>query len=409
MEDYRELRRLFMENGVVLGQSATREKWHAVLIGDTSWTVVHPALVHIAQLFGARIVNRMRPHMQPIDEDTHLNVALMLLSMPPMTIADAITHIQCCCLLSVHYMKFDLHITPPIEGQQRSNPSAYLGEDCPYRLLVATDDDDEKRDVLCQLLYIDSVCSLRMRLPPLLAPQLRQEFETLLYPQLHYLTQMKEASMTVIRMASIALLHEARMVMTEGSSPGSPAISSTSGVPSPFAAIIRRIHLYLADLNELVLAIPPTPTDRPRYLMLQQCTLVPATALASIYHLLTPTHPELQRKCVDAVAEIVGISDALTPDDCSQLDPVISVCWSIALNITMQIQQQIVERNLRDPGYYSGIQLGQLPTFIDVLRTCAQKVKWPFPLVGGISLNHYAHSRQIAFLYTSACTVQSDI
>lgn len=193
-------RRLFMENGVVLGQSATREKWHAVLIGDTSWTVVHPALVHIAQLFGARIVNRLRPHMQPLDEDTHLNVALMLLSMPPMTVADAITHIQCCCLLSVHYMKapdiatarewilkadtivrqFDLHITPPMQGQERSNPRDYLGEDCPYRLLVAIDDDDEKRDVLCQLLYIDSVCSLRMRLPPLLTPQLRQEFETLL-------------------------------------------------------------------------------------------------------------------------------------------------------------------------------------------------------------------------------------
>ncbi|CAA7271869.1 unnamed protein product [Cyclocybe aegerita] len=403
-EDYLDLRQAFLQNGIVLGQSSTREKWQALYMCDTSCSIVHPALIHVAHVFGARILNRWRPHMAPIDEEPHLNGALMMLSMPPMTRSDAVAHIQCYCLLAVHFMKgpdlatgrewllradtivrqFDLHIVPPPEGYRRGSARHYLSEDCPFRDLVADGEDDERRDALCQLLYIDSVCALRMRLPTIISPQLRQEFDVLMQ---HYMTQMKEASIVVLRMASIALLQEARMVMNNGLSLGSPPLPSNRSVPTPFASTIRRIHLYLTDLNELILAVPPSPSNRPWYVMLQQCTLVPGTALASIYHLLASSHPESQRKCIDAIAEVVSISDALSPDDCGQLDPIVSVCWSITLNISMQIQQQIVERNLREPGCYSGVQMGQVPAFIEALQTCARKVKWPFPLTGGMALH----------------------
>ncbi|KAJ3513783.1 hypothetical protein NLJ89_g2759 [Agrocybe chaxingu] len=325
----------------------------------------------------------------------------MLLNMPPISFRDAVAHIQCYCLLAVHFMKgpdlstgrewllsadsivrqFDLHILPPPDGYCRGNSGRRgPGEDCPFQDLIADDQDDELRDALCQLLYIDSVCALHMRLPTIVCPRLRQEFDLLMQS---YMTQMKNASLVVIRMASIALLQETRTAIIRASCP----LSSDLSVPTTFSTVIRQIHLYFADLNELIFAVPSSQSARPRYVMLQQCMLVPAAALASIYHLLMQNHPELQRKCVDAIAEIVDISSSLSSDDYAQLDPIVSVCWSIALNISMQLQQQIVERNMWEPGRCSGGQMNQMPAFIEALQNCGRKVRWRFALAGGMALH----------------------
>ncbi|KAF9525601.1 hypothetical protein CPB83DRAFT_909072 [Crepidotus variabilis] len=394
-DDFRELRQIFIQHGIVLGQSYTRDKWRALREGDASCSVIHPAVVHVAQLFGARIANRHRIEMALVDEEQHLNNALMLLTILPMSVPEAVAHIQCYSLLAVHYMKrrdittgrdwllkadnlvrqFNLHINPPADGVNRNARHEGLDDGHPYKDLISFDEEDEMRDALCQLLYIDSVSAFRMQLPPLVCPRIRREFEGLMH---YYNTRMQEASLVIIRMTSVILLQDAHTAMITGE-----LLHSTPNLPpsSSFPPTIRHIYLYLADVNELTVAASVFERGSPKYLILKQCTLVAVTALASVYHLSISTLPESHRKCLDSIAELVSISDSLSPEDCSQLDPIISACWSIALRILLQIQLGS-EEHLKH-----GVHVAQVPTFIKTLHDCAGKVKWSFPLAGGTPLN----------------------
>jgi hypothetical protein len=169
-----------------LGFSTTRVKMDALIRGDTSGTMVHPVIIHIAHLWGVILAVKSHVPVNVEEEITHFRLVLEAMDrMPP----SVVTLLQVYNLMSLYFffmrdlfrgrefllkasnvvLQYDLHIRCPAAARSHS-------EDCMTSPLVVETEFDEEMNALCQLLYLDKASNLLLDLPPVLDHQLHNDF-----------------------------------------------------------------------------------------------------------------------------------------------------------------------------------------------------------------------------------------
>jgi hypothetical protein len=164
-----------MTHRLQLGLCIPDDKVAAIRCGDLSGRIVHPVLVHVAQLWGNLLCwqNKQSPACLTL-EGVHLSASLELLSDRASLSVDPVTSIRAHCLLSLYFFtKLEVHrgrthLTEAGDVALRYNlhivqPSAPTSNMCAYP--ASFQYDDETTSALCQFLYLDKCCVLLLDFP----------------------------------------------------------------------------------------------------------------------------------------------------------------------------------------------------------------------------------------------------
>jgi hypothetical protein len=154
--------------GLMLGLRFTSAKTQALLNGDLSHTLVHPALVHVAALWGiVSIADSQRHPLDDVIPTSHYNAACVSLLVPPMTRSSAVDDVQARAVLALYkYRQEDLVggrkwlreavWTVRQAGLKITLPSQTSGVRDDITLYIAATPEDQERDALCTLAYVDT-------------------------------------------------------------------------------------------------------------------------------------------------------------------------------------------------------------------------------------------------------------
>jgi hypothetical protein len=220
--------------GLMLGFRFTSAKTQALLNGDLSHTLVHPALVHVATLWGLVSIAHSQRH--PLDDaipTSHYNAAYASLLVPPTNRSSAVDDVQARVVLALYaYKQENL-----VGGRERLReavwivrraglkvilPSRMSGVRDDMSLYIAATAEDQERDAMCSLAYVDTGTRILLNTEshfdeesqqsltqllvsiPLIDDMLAIYLQTQLYCDEH----LDHASMAVLRLMTITLLFE---------------------------------------------------------------------------------------------------------------------------------------------------------------------------------------------------------
>jgi hypothetical protein len=154
--------------GLLFGVRFTSAKTQALINGDLSHALIHPAVVHTATLWGLVLMARSQDH--PLDDAipaSYYNAAHASLLIPPVTRSSAVDDVQARAFLALYtYSKANAVAgrkwlreaawTAQQAGLKITLPSRMSGVRDDVTLYVAATAEDQERDALCTLAYVDT-------------------------------------------------------------------------------------------------------------------------------------------------------------------------------------------------------------------------------------------------------------
>jgi hypothetical protein len=153
--------------GLIFGLRFTPAKTQALINGDLSHTLIHPAIVHASTLWGLALIARSQGHLlDDAVQASHYSAAYASLLVPPTTRESAVDDIQARAVLAVYeYNKKNVAAggkwlreavwTVRQAGLQVTLPSKTSGVRNDMTLYIAPTAEDQERDALCNLAYVD--------------------------------------------------------------------------------------------------------------------------------------------------------------------------------------------------------------------------------------------------------------
>jgi hypothetical protein len=153
--------------GLIFGLRFTSAKTQALINGDLSHTLIHPAIVHASTLWGLALIARYQGHLlDDAVQASHYSAAYASLLVPPTTRESAVDDIQARAVLALYeYNKKNLVAggkwlreavwTVRQAGLQVTLPNRTSGVRNDVTLYIAATAEDQERDALCNLAYVD--------------------------------------------------------------------------------------------------------------------------------------------------------------------------------------------------------------------------------------------------------------
>lgn len=174
-------------------------KLDAIARGDLSGLIVHPIFIHISHLAGCLFHHHENEQVSSSLESAYFQLALSSLATPRMDFAP-LDELQAYTLLGTYlYLKrqfndgesmcrkanevvvqYGMHITIPSQEAVASLRARSTSYHCgAHGHLKALDEEDEKRTMLCHLLFVELSSEMTVSIPVGIVPWLRDELRAL--------------------------------------------------------------------------------------------------------------------------------------------------------------------------------------------------------------------------------------
>ncbi|KAJ6512798.1 hypothetical protein C8R45DRAFT_961423 [Mycena sanguinolenta] len=333
------MRNLFLEHSWQYGLSVTTAKREALSMGDTSGLSVDPILLDVCELMG-----HIHSHPEawlPVNTQTEAEAELersirdKLDSVSPGT--DPLVCLQAYTLLSLYFaQKEDMRNCQ--EFLVKANDIAVynaaalgLGDTptdvwCPQfdaSYLSPHGINGEVRAVFSQMIYLDIQRGLILNLPSVIDTRLVEKFRRLL--GMHW----ADTEVNFMRAKSVLFLNDSKRLVAawnrwEFCDPEPTAWSKC------YWSLIEDIHAHITFVNTALMDVSCIPTLQRAQPTLKTCIITAQAALAELYGLFAPSQAESRQKHQEVVTEIISITQTFSDKDYQCLDPILSVCWSIA-------------------------------------------------------------------------------
>ncbi|KIJ64537.1 hypothetical protein HYDPIDRAFT_40278 [Hydnomerulius pinastri MD-312] len=369
-------RMMFLAHGAHLGLCLSEEKLNALRLGDLSGAVLQPAMVHTAHVWGHLFWQLKHSISLPEEEMYLCKLAVDSLKHLPQSSPDIITWLGAHGLMGLYFfrrgdicrgrefilkasnivLESNLHITLPLSEATNA-----------FHLGAAVDESEERMSTLCQLLYVEKVSELMLKLPLQFNNQLDDEF------QAAFTSTRPSASgnsLAILRTGSVSLLRETRQLLSGWDDWGSGQ-PNCSPWYNRYWSLIERLHKNLCSISQVHLRSTFDQQDHDTQLVLKFCVLVTSTALGDLHKHFASTNSESRRQCVDSAVEIVSVTSTLGDEDFDFLDPILSSCWSSTAKTLVQ------EGN-------NTLYASSIPVMLDVLRRAENTIRRATPSVSNM-------------------------
>ncbi|KAI0721714.1 hypothetical protein C8T65DRAFT_630977 [Cerioporus squamosus] len=336
-----EFRQTYIEHSRQYGCALSHEKMEAILAGDVSGVVVHPAFTYVAQLLGClfwQIERRM--NMYAAVEHEQLQLLFGVLDT-----VDPVGEVQIRYLLAIYY----LFKQQMVEGEEqlvlgadlvrRHNLAFPTGTDA-FDLLQqqeANPDQVELISTLSHMVYLDRCSSFVFHVPTRLDKNLDEALKNVAI----YYPFLAKTNTTYIRARSLLYLIRVHELVTrwEHINTATPRGMFSAARPAWF-------HDYWPLLEEVTSSASHIDGEmlkasfngeRPRAIALKFSLVIMLSAKAQLHWLVHRTHDESAQRALDTVMEVVSVTKTFKDNDFFLLDPLLGVCWSMVAKIMMEI------------------------------------------------------------------------
>ncbi|KAJ7168892.1 hypothetical protein C8R46DRAFT_1092809 [Mycena filopes] len=396
------IRSLFLQHATQFGLSVRTRTLDALARGvadaDPNADGLHPAMLHACQLLGYMLVRHLQDDTWVLlpapcgREAAQLALALDALQLTPTTLPTTTTtacpdfaaqrgpprpapsplaSVQTLILLASYFFsKGDIARAREMISSgndlvrehaldvmlmESCSPSAdgMAGEPPRYGFNTApTSCVAEVQAAVSHLVYLDVSYAITLKLPSVMDPALRENFQTLIN------RPNKNAEANFVRAKSAFLLFEAQQLAerwwqqnpltdTEGAQWQSRYWDTMEGLDA------HRSYITLA-LTKMAFC----PATHTMGLSLKVCLIMLLTGQICLLSLFSAHNPELGEQKLAAVNEIVRISSIFTEGDCKYLDPILSVCWTSiigALDLCVALGKGAMEQSMHDIPAMAGV------------------------------------------------------
>ncbi|KAK7033455.1 hypothetical protein R3P38DRAFT_3504461 [Favolaschia claudopus] len=312
------------------GLSIIAAKREAISAGDSSELIVAPLLVSVCELMGYLVKSNSPPEAWvpfglPAATEAELErLVCSKLESPSGRGMEPLLRLQVCTLLSLYFaQKEDMRIAQEFLGTASNivvQHSVALGLEHPLADVWSPTFDisylaphgvsDEARAAFSQMIYLDIQYGLIFKLPS---------------TTLHW----ADTEINFVRAKSILSLHDSRHVAAAWK-------RWDFEQPTPVAwtkrywSLIEEIYSHVNFLNTAVMDVSCIPVLQGALPTLNTCLITSLAALAELYGLFALSQPESRQKHREVVSEIANITQRFSENDYQHLDPILSICWSIA-------------------------------------------------------------------------------
>ncbi|KAG7449352.1 uncharacterized protein BT62DRAFT_929321 [Guyanagaster necrorhizus] len=336
MSDLSPMREIFFSHRAQLGVCLSDEKLFAVSRGDLSNSVVHPVMVHVAQLWGS-LVQEESSYFRMLTESMQLQSVLDYLNdsreiLPPTT------SLQAHGIISLYYftkgdvfkgreyllksahllMRHDLHLV------RSSHPT--LSNDT--ITIPATEDEI---GAILQVFYMDKAAHVQFRVPCLFHPELDSEL---------YLLSEFHASMPIdifavcARTTAATYIQEVQQLICLWDDEQCCSIRS-SRCYTKYWDLMRRIQVHLSRVKQRMLNTG-LDVDHHFSRALKLAEIVDLTALTELHLLLASTNLESRQACFDTMAQMANFFANLVDEDYGRLDPILTLALRACIKVLRQ-------------------------------------------------------------------------
>ncbi|RDX56839.1 hypothetical protein OH76DRAFT_1395982 [Lentinus brumalis] len=337
-----EFRETYIEHSRQYGSTLSPEKMEAILAGDVSGAVVHPAFTYVAQLLGC-LFWQMERRMMNMYSSVEREQEQLLFGV--LDTIDPVGEVQVRYLLAIYY----LFKQQMVEGEEQ----LVLGADVvrrhnlvfptstdafdPLQMQEATPDQVELISALSHMLYLDRCSSFVFHVPT----RLDKNFDDALKNVALYYPFLAKTNTTYIRARSLLYLIRVHELVThwESINAATPTGMFSGARPAWFNAywpLLEEITSSCSHIDGEMLKAS-FYGERPRAIALKFSLVVMLSAKAQLHWLVHRTHDDSAQRALDTVMEVVSVTKTFKDNDFFLLDPLLGVCWSTVAKIMMDI------------------------------------------------------------------------
>ncbi|KAJ3520271.1 hypothetical protein NM688_g9187 [Phlebia brevispora] len=376
-----ELRSMFLAHNVQIGIYLRESKWKAVKEGDFSGEIVHPTMVHLAQLIGGALWRMTHKEGAVIvSEELELRNALSALTNPP----EPATQVSINCLLAWYFL-----FKRQLEDGRAYLVKAYqivadfglqLSPTAADAMTPMSEPDEDTKELitaLSQLLYLDKAGIIVLSMPSVLNDEYDRQVKALPLMQ----PWMAKHCVVTMRARSVYFLQQALRLSRIRTETASKSMIHTSDYTALSPDWYTQYWETLEEVSQHVGILVPqmlksTLCSDPRHgVSLKVCMMIAMAAQLELYRLPATYHAESRQKVLDVVLEIVGLSKGFRDEDFALLDPILGSCWTVVATALSQERQSFMEISEMEPA-------AQWSEAFSIMIQCASKLGTRLPYMG---------------------------
>ncbi|KAK0453716.1 hypothetical protein EV421DRAFT_1765967 [Armillaria borealis] len=321
MSDLTPMRDIFFSHRAQLGVCLSDEKLFAVRRGDISNAVVHPIMIHVAQLWGA-LVQEESSYFRTLTETMQLQSVLDYLNdsreiLPPTT------SLQAHGIVSLYYFtKGDLY-----KGREYLLKSAHLlmrydlhlvrSSRSPNNDTITIPSTEDEIGAILQVYYMDKAAHVQFHVPCLFHPDLDSELYLL---SEFYATMPIDIFAVCARTTAATYIQEVQQLICLWEDEQCCSTRSTRGF-TKYWDLMQRIQVHLSRVKSRMLL----DVDQHFFRALKLVEIVDLTALTELHLLLASTGLEYRQACSNTAGQIVSLFSTFVDEDYSRLDPILTL------------------------------------------------------------------------------------
>ncbi|PIL23925.1 hypothetical protein GSI_13676 [Ganoderma sinense ZZ0214-1] len=306
------------------------EKMQAVLAGDLSAMIVHPAFTYLGQLIGC-IMWQIQRQMFIFLQVEYEQLQLLLHALEDI---DPLSEIQARYLLTIYYLlkkqivEGEDQLCLAVNVVRRHNITFPMMSDVfdPLQMQEATPEQVELVGVLAHLIYIDRCSSVVLRVPTRLDSGFDDALRnvSLSYPFL------AKTNLTYIRTRSLLLFIRVRDLVDEWARLNTLAdlvvLQRCAWFEQQYWPLLEELSAHATSVEGEMLKAT-FYSDRERAVALKFCLVIALAGKAQLHWLPHAHHAENAQRALDVVFEIVNVTRTFKDNDFLQLDPLLGICW----------------------------------------------------------------------------------
>ncbi|KIY73742.1 hypothetical protein CYLTODRAFT_416772 [Cylindrobasidium torrendii FP15055 ss-10] len=327
------IREVFFTHRAQCGLCLTEQRILALRSGDI--TVVHPVLLYTAQLWGCLVNENDKSCFRQLTESVQLQSALDCLN-DARNIIDPTTAMEAHTLLCMFFFaKGDIfrgreHILKAshvlIEHERHLLSLAQsIRQLATYRSVTLGADEDVAS--ICQALYMDQSQHIQFKTPLLFPESLYTELRGL--PELYSVLALDSFCVTA-RSISLAYYRESHKIISAFVEEGCCATRSEMWY-TKYMDMLHQTNAHLAHVQtRLVNTMLVSDDMHTRTLKVAELILL--GVLIDLHSVLAPTVLESRQAAVEAVSQILVITESFKDDDYARLCPMITYAWNSCIS-----------------------------------------------------------------------------
>ncbi|KAF7377857.1 hypothetical protein MSAN_00209300 [Mycena sanguinolenta] len=346
LEELSGMRRLFLGHRIQLGLSVPDAILCALEKGTSGDTVLHSALLHACQLLGYMLARHLHQSSciclpgASERENEQLRLTFNALHNRDADTAPCpVAHLQTVTLLSLYFFnKGDIARARELIltgntlvrahdlDSMASNPAPSAEATRVNFQPKPTSEEGVTQAAVSQLVYLDLLYAITLKLPCIIDPVLRENFKKLIgrpnaNPEVNYM-----------RAKSAFLMYETQRLSAQWAQ--QPGLDESAIVEwqRTYWDVMEALDTHRSFITLSLTKLAFCPKMRLLGLSLKVCAVVVSTGAAALLSLFSADHPELRQKKYAAVTEVISISTLFSDADFEDLDPILSACWSAIIS-----------------------------------------------------------------------------